>query len=78
MTPDLVEDILEALRFHPSVEAWDEPGTIVSMTTASAPCALKVAEISPDEETIAGYDLRTKTFVVWRFSQISDVKILER
>ena len=43
MTPDLVEDILEAMRFHPSVEAWDEPGTIVSMTTASAPCALKVA-----------------------------------
>ena len=48
------------------------------MTTASGPCALKVAEISPYEETIAGYDLRTKTFVVWRFSQIADVKILER
>jgi len=41
MTPDLVEDILEAMRFHPSVEAWDEPGTIVSMTTANGPCALK-------------------------------------
>ena len=78
MTPDLVEDILEAMRFHPSVEAWDEPGTIVSMTTANGPCALKVAEISPDEETIAGDDLRTKSFVVWRFSQISDVRILER
>ena len=39
---------------------------------------LKVAEISPDEETIAGYDLRAKSFVVWRFSQISDVRILER
>lgn len=78
MFPDLIKDILEAMRFHPSVEAWDEPGTIVSMTTPSGPCALKVTEISPDEETISGYDLKSKTIVIWRFDQISDVLILER
>ena len=55
MTPDLVEDILEAMRFHPSVEAWDEPGTIVSMTTANGPCGRKHPRRGGEDLTKVGH-----------------------
>ncbi|WP_295479822.1 hypothetical protein [uncultured Sutterella sp.] len=74
---ELAEAIRDAVRHHPAVEAWDDRGVIVSLTTPAGPACLKLAEMAPAEETLSGYDLRTKTLVVWRFDQISDLQVIE-